>query len=172
MRSLLSSSLIVLALAGCSAASVPSSANSFSASGSRVVRPATSNGKFAASYTGTYEAYCVVHGHGSVCHYTLSGNGSGTFIGESTLSAKIACGVGRKWQGRFTLRSSSDRHDAITVSVPRITGGCGNRGDYEVKRGAGMFSGASGDGNASVSGLTQYGTSGSFSTSFNGRLTF
>jgi hypothetical protein len=163
--------VIALALTGCNAGSVPSQ-GSLPPAARAAQAPATSGGKFVGSYSGTYKVYCVVHGRGSICHFKLTGSGSGSFIGESDATAKITCGVGREWQGRFLFRSQGDRRDVIAIQIPRIAGGCGARGDYSVKRGGGTFADASGDGSVFISGLSQYGTTGSFSSSLKGTLTF
>jgi hypothetical protein len=171
LRSVISMCAVAMALAGCNAANLPSPGGL--APASRSAHPlATSGGKFTGSYSGTYKVYCVVHGRGSICHFTLAGSGNGSFIGQSNVNAKITCGVGRVWQGRFIFRSEQDSRDAIAIGVPRIAGGCGTRGDYTVKRGAGIFSDASGSGSIQTSGLSQYGSAGTFSSSLNGTLTF
>lgn len=160
-----------MVLAGCGAASLPSPTNL--APAGRSTHPlATSGGKFTGTYSGTYKVYCVVHGRGSICHFTLAGSGNGSFSGQSKVQAKITCGVGRERQGRFIVRSEQDQRNAIAVGVARIAGGCGTRGGYAVKRGQGMFSDAGGSGSVVTSGLSQDGGTGTFSSTLNGTLAF
>lgn len=163
-------------LSSCAGSATPSTNPNPPEGASSAVRRAGLGGTFTASYSGTWTGACHVHEFLTTCKYKLTGTGSGSYIGTSTITADAKCyvtnGFPTGWGTSAVLRSEKRSKNNITIIVKSfLAGECGYSADYKVRGGHGRFKGATGGGSVSISGLSASG-SGDFSSSLQGTLTF
>jgi hypothetical protein len=114
-------------------------------------------GPFSGSYSGTYAS-------------SLTGSGTATFIGSSSITSRFHCGSG-SCLASATLRSSAHPTDSLILGLFCLKP-CPNpiHWHYNVTRGTGIFAKATGGGTAIYT-LSGAGT-GTFRATFTGTLTF
>ena len=115
------------------------------------------SGPFSGSYSGTYAS-------------SLTGSGTATFIGSSSITSHFHCGSG-SCLASATLTSSAHPTDSLSLGL-FCRKPCPNpiHWQYNVTRGTGIFAKATGGGTAIYT-LSGAGT-GTFRATFTGTLTF